>query len=244
VPFRLRVSCYEEDGVGWISASIDDEPIAILELPGKVGRFDAVGYTAAVMFDEAGLVIDNVVISEGYPTGISVPPTLPSVTDYSESTVFTHDGLSFEFPIGWEYFTEATPFSQLPETWGFAVSPHGVSNVISVLSFTEDSFAELGMTYSEFTAEFIPTYVDVQESRGITLRSDPSTIQVGGQDATLLEFEGIVGDKTGRPMVVDQVWVFTDSGGYLVFFRVLVDDEAEFRPVWERALATLELPDQ
>jgi hypothetical protein len=137
VLFRLRVSCYEEGGVGWISASIDDEPIAILELPGEVRRFDAVGYTAAVVFDEAGLVVDNVVISEGYPTGISVPSELPSVIDNSDSTVFVHDGLSFEFPSGWEYFTEATPFSQLPETWGFAVSPHGVSNVISVLSFTE-----------------------------------------------------------------------------------------------------------
>jgi hypothetical protein len=100
------------------------------------------------------------------------------------------------------------------------------------------------MTSSEFTAEFIPTYVDVEESQGVTLRSDPSTIQIGGQDATLLEFEGIVGDKTGRPLVVDQIWVFTDFGGYLIFFRVLVDDEAEFRPVWERVLATLELPDQ
>ncbi len=244
VLFRLRVSCYEEGGVGWISASIDDEPIVVLELPGEVGRFDAVGYTAAVVFDEAGLVIDNVVISEGYPTGISVPSELPSMIDNSDSTVFVHDGLSFEFPSDWEYFTEATPFSQLPETWGFAVSPHGVSNVISVLSFTEESFAELGMTSSEFTAEFIPTYVDVEESQGVTLRSDPSTIQVSGQDATLLEFEGIVGNKTGRPLVADQVWVFTDFGGYLVYFQVLVDDEAKFRPVWERVLATLELPDQ
>jgi len=61
-PFRLRVSCYVEDGVAWLSSSIDDEPIALVEIPDGERRFDAVGYTAAVAFEEAGLVIDNVVI--------------------------------------------------------------------------------------------------------------------------------------------------------------------------------------
>jgi hypothetical protein len=244
VPFRLRVSCYEEDGVGWISASIEDEPVALVEIPGDMGRFDAVGYTAAVVFEEAGLVIDNVVISEGYPTGISYPSTLPAVIDSSESTVFVHDGLSFEFPSGWEYSTEAVPFSQLPETWSFAISPNGVSTVIAVVSFTDESFAELGMTDTEFTTEFIPEYLAFQESEGVTLRSDPSTIRIDGEEATWLEFEGIVGDRTDLPLVADQVWVFTDSGGYFLFFRVPADDEGEHRPTWERALATLELPDQ
>jgi len=243
-PFRLRVSCYVEDGVGWISSSIDDKPVALVELPGDVGRFDAVGYTAAVVFEEAGLVIDNVVISEGYPTGIPYPSTLPAVVDSSESTVFVHDGLTFEFPSSWEYFMESLPFAELPETWSFAVSPNGVSTVIAVVSFTYESFAELGMTDTELATEFIPEYVAAQESGGITLRSEPSTIQVGGEEASWLQFEGIVGDETGRPLVADQVWVFTDSGGYLLFFRAPPDDEADFRPVWERALATLELPGQ
>jgi hypothetical protein len=244
VPFRVRVSCYEEDGVGWISSSIDDVLVALVELPGDVGRFDAVGYAAAVLFEEAGLLIDNVEISEGYPTGIPQPSALPPVVDHSELTVFTHDGLSFEFPSSWEYFTESTPFSELPETWSFPVSPDGVSTVISALSFTEESFAEAGLSSAEFAAEFIPGYVAFQESQGVTLRSNQSIIQVAGRDATLLAFEGIVGDETGLPLVADQVWVFTDSGGYFLYFQVPADDEAEFRPVWERALATLVLPDE
>ena len=238
--FRVRVSCFGQDGAEWIAGWIDGEPVALVELPAGADRFDAVGHTASVVAAGDGLVIDNIEVSEGYPGGGEHPSTLPPAESSSATTVFAHDGVSFEFPSSWVYVDLPPPLVDSPDAWAFVASPVGASDVVS-LHYLGAQFAnDVGATPDQLIAEV----VEIQESEGVTLRSDPSTIRVGGKDATLLEFEGIDGAETGLPVVGDQVLIFTDAGSYVLMFRVLADDEATHRPAWERALATLVLPDE
>jgi hypothetical protein len=153
--------------------------------------------------------------------------------------VFDHDGVSFEFPSSWVYF-EVEPFAEVPEAWAFAVSPDNVSNMIALRFLPEQLLTEIGMTPDDF----IDALIGFEESEGVTLRSDPSTIQVGSEDGTLIEFEGVTGSRTGQPLLADQVWVFTDTGAYFLMFRYLPADEGAIRPVWERALNSMQGLDQ
>jgi hypothetical protein len=239
--FRVRVSCFEEDGAEWIAGWIDGEPVALVELPPGVARFDAVGFTVTVVAAGDGLVINNTEVFEGYPGGGPQPSTLPPVQDASVTTVFAHEGVSFEFPSSWVYFDLPPPLGTGPDVWTFGAGPVGVSNAVSLLFLGAEFLSEVGMTQDEFVGTW---WVELLESEGVTTRSDPSTIQVGGTDAILLEIDEVIDPDTGFPLVVEQVWVFTDSGTYMLIFRVPAHDEAEHRPAWERVLATLDLPDE
>jgi hypothetical protein len=236
--FRVRVSCFEQDGADWIAGWIDGEPVALVELPPGAGRFDAVGYTATVVAAGDGLVVDNVEVFEGYPSGGVHPSTLPPAESSSAWTVFAHDGVSFEFPSSWVYFELPPPLGTSPDVWSFSSGPIGVSNGVSLLFLGAQFISDVEMTPDQFIA----AWLEIQESEGVTMRSDPSTIQVGGKDAILLEFDEIIDGATGLPLVVEQVWVFTDTGTYTLIFRVRTHDEGEYRPAWEQALATLALP--
>lgn len=240
VPFRVRVSCFEQDGDKWIAGWIDDEAIAFVELPDGTDRFDAVGYTASVVSEGDGLVIDNVEISEGYPGGGSHPSTLPPASSNSATTVFSRDGVSFEFPSAWVYFQLPTPAINSSDAWAFGVGPVGTPNVVSLQSLGAQFVSDLEMTPDEFIDEVIK----MQVSEGITLRSDPSTIQVGSEDGILFEVENVPDPRTGQPRLVDQVWVFTDTGSYLLTFVYAAESEGELRPIWEQALKTMQGLDQ
>lgn len=173
---------------------------------------------------------------------VALVAATPSATSSQPSTrvepqqFFAEHGIEFVYPAEWEEMD----FAVLPQPlWRFVVTPDRTSgNWIMFAYIPTGVAADWGATEPTFES-FLDVFAGGDPA---TFAAGPDEIEIAGVNGLEVSVAGLVGSRTGQPLLAEAVVLYGDEASYVLIAQYEPAHQDTVLAAWQTMLADLELP--
>jgi hypothetical protein len=185
------------------------------------------------------LGIIGTVISIAFVVGVAVTPDATSSqpsTRVEPQQFFAEHGIEFVYPTDWEEMD----FADVPQPlWRFVVTPDRSSgNWIMFVYIPTSVAADWGATEPTF-GSFLDVFAGGDPA---AFAAGPDEIEIAGVAGLEVSVAGLVGSRTGQPLLAEAVVLYGDEASYVLIAQYEPEHQDTVLAAWQTMLAGLELP--